>query len=123
MQAPEKPDGRISDASYAQFASELPEALARLPLIFGNAHGDRIVASALMNPEIGVGFPHAVLDGICASHIVPGELWTTFKKSGGTSKALEPYVDEHMQHDALRATWTNLVQRRHDSQISDPPHT
>lgn len=94
--------------SQAQFATELLLALQRGASLFGNSHGDRVVARALMNPKARTASPMQVMDAVEASCSSPGQLWTLFKQSGGVSKA-DGAVDESEQLEALRTTWASLT--------------
>lgn len=90
------------------FAAEVLVALKQASEKFGNCHGDRVVARALMNPKAGLARPLKVMDAVEASCSEPGALWTLFKQCGGVSKA-DGARDESEQIDALKATWARLT--------------
>ena len=93
------------------FLAELQHVLFAFAAKFGNAHGDRVVLTALCNPLLKLGTPLQVWATVCKAGYRPGDLWIEFKGCGGVSKELPGGVDEAAQHDALRATWDAMRSR------------
>lgn len=96
------------NAQKRRFQAEIFEALPQLPQLFGNAHGDRVVCVALMNPELNVASPREVVETIRKAKLAGGELWVMFKDSGGVSKA-DGGPNECEQLEPLRLVWEKLA--------------
>ncbi len=91
------------------FEREIYPAVAKLHQMFGNSHGDRVVALALMNPVFGLASPMSVVEKIQANNFVIGGLWTMFKDCGGVSKEEEGASPEHDQKEAVVKLWNTLI--------------
>lgn len=94
-------------SNRAKFESEIYEAVAQLPQMFGNAHGDRVVTVAMMNPAAELASPKVVIETVRKASLSPGELWTMFKDAGGVSKA-GGGPDESEQLEPLKRVWKRL---------------
>lgn len=96
------------------FESEIFEFLHAMPELFGNAHGDRVVAIALANPAAKTASPAHILATLKSLELPAGRLWTLFKECGGVSKA-DPAgdgTDESEQLVALGELWARLLENR-----------
>jgi hypothetical protein len=96
------------EAQKRRFEGEVYVAVAQLQEMFGNAHGDRVVCVALLNPVLNVAFPREVVSTVRDANLPIGQLWTMFKNNGGVSKA-GGGPDESEQHEPLRRVWECLV--------------
>lgn len=99
------------DRHLEQFEVEMNAAFERLDTLFAGLPGDRVVAGALLNPDLKIGSPTRVVDTLRDANLEAGNLWTLFKTCGGTTKELAPFTDECDQYDALKATWVSLLGR------------
>lgn len=90
------------------FEKEVYPAVAKLHEMFGNAHGDRVVALALMNPVFGLATPMSVVGMLAKSNLAAGGLWVMFKDCGGVSKEEEGALPESEQRDAVARVWDTL---------------
>ena len=100
------------------FEAEIFILDAALPAMFGNAHGDRVVALALANPLAKTASPSHILATLTSLKLPPGRLWQLFKACGGVSKE-EPSGDgtpECEQFAALGDLWARLMQNRVDDE-------
>lgn len=103
----------------ARMRSQLTNVvLTEIPAIFGNAHGDRKVCAALLNPDLQLGFtPRQIIETIKEIGLPIGHLWNAFKHSGGITSAEIGNPHECDQLEALRRTW-DLVKRSQLSQAA-----
>jgi hypothetical protein len=107
---PDTPRGkRPTGVTRQVFESEIRDFLHALPGLFGNAHGDRVVAIALANPAANTASPLHVLATLRSMELPPGRLWTLFKECGGVSKEEGDHVDECDQLHVLSELWTRMM--------------
>lgn len=94
-----------------KFTQDIDDAFQAIDRMHWGSHGDRVVAMALLNPELEiVDTPMQVAEELKQVVTVPAQLWTLFKECGGVSKELEPFEDEYDQHETLRKVWSRITQ-------------
>lgn len=96
-----------SAVSKEVFTAEIFDYLANVERMYAGAHGDHVVAVALVNPLAHTASPRVVMAVLVDAALPAGELWNRFKAAGGISKEIGD-VDESQQLDAIRGVWTSL---------------